>query len=112
MKPEILSAYRLVWLLVMFDLPVMTKPERKAAQTFRLDLLDMGFSRSQFSVYMRFCTSYKNAATYTQRVQRALPGGGNVTLMSFTDKQYERTLNFNGQKRLPKKSAPDQFDLF
>jgi len=32
-----------MWVIVMFDLPVVEKPERKAAIEFRNALLDMGF---------------------------------------------------------------------
>jgi CRISPR-associated protein Cas2 len=46
-----------MWMVVMFDLPVVEKAERKAATAFRNTLLDQGFEMSQFSVYMRFCTS-------------------------------------------------------
>lgn len=49
-----LSGYRLMWILVMFDLPTDTKPQRKAAGDFRNFLLDEGFERSQFSIYARF----------------------------------------------------------
>ena len=50
-----LSGYRLMWMVVLFDLPVGTKKERKAATKFRKFLLDQGFEMSQYSVYMRFC---------------------------------------------------------
>ena len=59
-----LSGYRLMWMVVMFDLPVVEKAERKAATEFRNALLDMGFEMSQFSVYMRFCTSPAQVDTY------------------------------------------------
>ena len=38
-----LSGYRLMWVVVMFDLPVVAKAERKAATEFRNGLLDAGF---------------------------------------------------------------------
>jgi CRISPR-associated protein Cas2 len=38
--PALLSGYRLMWVMVLFDLPVMTKAERKAATKFRHFLLD------------------------------------------------------------------------
>ena len=38
-----LSGYRLMWVVVMFDLPVVEKAERKAATEFRNGLLDAGF---------------------------------------------------------------------
>jgi CRISPR-associated protein Cas2 len=107
-----LSGYRLMWMVVMFDLPVLEKSERKAATDFRNTLLDMGFAMSQFSVYMRFCTSPAQVDTYCKQVERALPVGGRVSIMQFTDKQYERIISFYGQARQPAKKAPDQFDLF
>lgn len=107
-----LTGYRLMWMLVMFDLPVVTKPERKAAAGFRLALLDLGFEMSQLSVYMRFCVSPAQVETYCKLVEGALPEGGKVTILQFTDKQYERIINFQGQARQAPKKTPDQFDLF
>lgn len=107
-----LSGYRLMWMVVMFDLPVVERAERKAASEFRNTLLDMGFEMSQFSVYMRFCTSPAQVETYCRRVEGALPQGGKVNILQFTDKQYERILSFHGKARQAGKKVPDQFDLF
>lgn len=107
-----LSGYRLMWMLVMFDLPVVEKEERKAATDFRNHLLDMGFEMSQFSVYLRFCTSPAQVETYCKQVENALPSGGKVNILQFTDKQYERIISFQGKAKLPRKKIPDQFDLF
>lgn len=107
-----LSGYRLMWMTVMFDLPVVEKAERKAATEFRNSLLDMGFEMSQFSVYMRFCTSTSQVDTYCKRVESALPQGGKVNILQFTDKQYERIVSFHGKAKLPANKTPDQFDLF
>lgn len=67
---------------------------------------------SQFSVYMRFCSSPKQVDTYCKRVQEALPVGGNVNIIQFTDKQYEKIISFQGRSKQPDKKTPDQFDLF
>lgn len=101
-----------MWIIVMFDLPVIQKVERKAATAFRNSLLDMGFAMSQFSVYMRFCTSQKQIETYGKRVENSLPTGGNVNILQFTDKQYERIISFHGKVKQPANITPDQFDLF
>jgi CRISPR-associated protein Cas2 len=107
-----LSGYRLMWMIVMFDLPVVEKVERKAATEFRNTLLDMGFEMSQFSVYMRFCTGPAHVDTYCKRVESALPKGGKVNILQFTDKQYERIVSFHGKAKQPANKTPDQFDLF
>jgi len=101
-----------MWMVVMFDLPVVEKAERKAATDFRNGLLDMGFEMSQFSVYMRFCTSAAQVDTYCKRVESGLPRGGKVNILQFTDKQYERIVSFHGKAKQPANKTPDQFDLF
>ena len=107
-----LSGYRLMWMIVMFDLPVVEKEERKAATAFRNALLDLGFEMSQFSVYMRFCTSSMQIDTYCKRVEDSLPEGGKVNILQFTDRQYERIVSFHGMAKQPANKTPDQFDLF
>lgn len=101
-----------MWIMVMFDLPVVLKAERKAATEFRNALLDMGFEMAQFSVYMRFCSSQTQVDTYSRKVSGILPAGGKVSILQLTDKQYERILTFHGQAVQATKGAPDQFALF
>ena len=58
-----------MWLVVLFDLPVGTKKERKAATKFRQHLLDLGFEMSQFSVYFRFCAGKEQADAYERKIE-------------------------------------------
>ncbi|MEZ5658669.1 MAG: CRISPR-associated endonuclease Cas2 [Burkholderiaceae bacterium] len=101
-----------MWIAVMFDLPVSLKAERKAATDFRMTLLDLGFEMAQYSVYMRFCGSMTRFETLVGQVQRALPPGGKVNILQFTDKQYERILCFDSGRRQPQMRSPDQYQLF
>jgi len=96
----------------MFDLPVTTKTQRKAAVNFRNALLNLGFEMSQFSVYMRFCSSYYQADSYCRQVGDAVPEGGKVNILQFTDKQYERILSYHGKTIKPAPKKLDQFLLF
>jgi CRISPR-associated protein Cas2 len=99
-------------MIVMFDLPVMTRDERRAATGFRKSLLDLGFEMCQFSVYARFCMNDKQSDTLVKYVERELPEGGNVNILFFTDKQYERIISFRGRAKEDPKKAPDQYVLF
>ena len=90
-----------MWMMVLFDLPVLTDKERRDANNFRKSLLDQGFDRCQLSVYLRFCAGKEQAQVYTKRVQEALPESGNVQIIYFTDKQYENIVSFHGPKRRP-----------
>lgn len=109
---SVLSGYRLMWIMVMFDLPVGTAEERKSATNFRHSLLDLGFEMTQFSVYMRFCSGASQGETLAGRVEDALPNGGKVNILFFTDKQYERILTFHGTQKASGKPAPSQYALF
>lgn len=96
----------------MFDLPVATPFQRKAATDFRGALLDDGFEMVQFSVYARFCSGREQAETHVNRIERALPEGGKVDLLFFTDKQYEKMLTYTSGKRQSGRKNPDQLAMF
>lgn len=101
-----------MWLLVMFDLPVITKAERKAASAFRNDLLDLGFERCQFSIYLKFAESYSQVESISRQVGGLLPEGGKVYMLQFTDKQYESILRYENSKLQLSKKRPGQIELF
>lgn len=107
-----LSAYRCMWLMAMFDLPVDTKPRRKAYTQFRKALLKDGFLMLQFSVYARFLPSEEAAETHRRIVRSAIPDLGEVRLMCVTDRQYERMEVFFGKKPRPAEEPPPQIMLF
>ena len=107
-----LSGYRLMWMMVIFDLPVLTKKERRDATRFRKFLLDQGFDMCQLSVYLRFCAGKEQTEVHTRRVESALPEAGNVQILNFTDKQYENIVSFDGPIRRPANKNPEQLTLF
>ena len=107
-----LTGYRLMWMMVIFDLPVGTKAQRRAATKFRTFLLDEGFSMSQFSVYVRFCGGKDQAEAYTRRIERGLPKTGLVQILFFTDKQYEGIMSFDGRLRAQANENPQQYTMF
>ena len=107
-----LSGYRMMWLYVMFDLPVGTPAERKTATKFRKFLLDDGFEMAQFSIYLRFADSKEAAETYIGRIRDSLPKKGKVHIVTVTDKQYGNARIFTGRKGEPRPQNPAQLSLF
>ncbi|MGQ9367168.1 CRISPR-associated endonuclease Cas2 [Azospirillum sp. A39] len=101
-----------MWMIVLFDLPVLTRKERKAANGFRHFLLDQGFEMSQFSVYMRHCVGKEQVEAMIRRVGKAVPPTGRVHVLTLTDKQYETTVCFDGRARQPQRKNPEQYVLF
>jgi CRISPR-associated protein Cas2 len=104
--------YRAMWIQVMFDLPVDTKKARRNYAVFRKKLLEDGFWRMQYSVYIRPCPSEENAKVHFQRVKSFLPPDGEVRILQFTDKQFARMQVFHGKIRKPTEEIPDQLTLF
>ena len=107
-----ISAYKYVWLYVMFDLPVETKRQRKNATLFRKNLLKDGFVMQQFSVYIRPCASYEAANVHIKRVGEIVPEEGFVSIVKVTDKQFGDAVNFVGKKSKPSPPAPVQLEFF
>lgn len=107
-----LNGYSIMWLYVMFDLPVETKCQRKIAARFRKDLLRDGFSMHQFSVYVRHCASNEVATVHINRVKSMVPDEGLVSVLKVTDKQFGNTIRLVGRKRQPPAPTPMQLELF
>ena len=107
-----LSAYRIMWLFVFFDLPTFTKKDRKEYSKFRDALIKDGFTLFQFSFYVRHCPSQENMEVHTKRVVKALPPRGKIGIMKVTDKQYGDIRLFYGANCTPMPVAGQQLELF
>ena len=107
-----ISQYRVMWVLVLFDLPTETKRDRKIATKFRKGLVEDGFSMFQFSIYIRHCPSYENANVHIARVKRMLPEKGKVGIMCITDKQFGSMELFTGAKASDIPPVAQQLELF
>lgn len=107
-----LNQYRILWILVFFDLPTETKKDRKAASKFRKDLLQDGFAMFQFSIYLRHCNSRENADVHIKRIKRWLPSKGHVGILCITDKQFGDIELFIGKDEAQKPQVSQQLELF
>ena len=107
-----LNQYRILWILVFFDLPTETKKDRKAAIKFRKDLLQDGFAMFQFSIYLRHCNSRENADVHIKRIKRWLPSKGHVGILCITDKQFGDIELFIGKDEAQKPQVSQQLELF
>ncbi len=109
---ERFSEYRIMWILVFFDLPTETKKDKKAYANFRKNLQKDGFTMFQFSIYVRHCASMENAQVHIKRVKAILPEYGQVGIMCITDKQFGNIELFYGKKSANLNTPGQQLELF
>ena len=107
-----LNGYHIMWLFVMFDLPTVTKKERKESARFRKELEKDGFTMYQFSVYIRYCASLESAHVHIKRVKSLIPIKGMVSILTITDKQYSNIINVWGEIERKIQPVPLQLEFF
>lgn len=112
MKMSRFSEYRIMWVLVFFDLPTETRRDRKAATDFRKKIMQDGFTMFQFSIYIRHCASMENAEVHVRRVKSYLPEYGKVGILTITDKQFGAIKLFYGQKPMVANTPGQQLEMF
>lgn len=107
-----ISEIKSMWLMVMFDLPTVTKEEKREYSRFRKYLLKEGFCQLQFSVYAKFCASRENASKYYRYLETAVPPDGHVRLLMVTDKQFGEMVSLYGKTVRDVEKKPEQLLLF
>ena len=107
-----LNEYRILWILVFFDLPTETKKDRKIYSEFRKKLLKDGFTMFQFSIYLRHCSSRENADVHVKRTKNNLPEKGHIGILTITDKQFGMMELFYGKEEKTLQMAPQQLEMF
>jgi CRISPR-associated protein Cas2 len=107
-----IPGYRLMWLIVVFDLPVETKANKRDYRRFVDFLEDHGYSRIQYSIYVCPTTTHDHTEVHAQRIADNLPPEGDVRVFRLTDKQWARTdCYYNGRSGIAE-PPPEQFLFF
>lgn len=84
--------------LVFFDLPVVSKKDRKAYAEFRRFLINDGYAMLQFSVYSRITQNHDDAQKHIKRLCGNLPPKGSVRVMQVTEKQFNSMIILVGDE--------------
>lgn len=109
---QVLNGYRLMWVMVMFDLPVVEEKDRRIANRFRHFLEKQGFGMCQFSVYAKYCGPREKLDSLVSLLDENIPEKGKVNILTFTDKQFGRIVILENRKRKPSKENPEQLLIF
>ncbi len=76
--------------IVIFDLPVKTKNDRREYAKFRKYLIKSGFVMMQESVYTKIAVNQNSAEAICQNVRKNKPSGGLVQMLTVTEKQFSK----------------------
>ena len=83
-------------MFVIFDLPTLTKEQKKTYSTFRDNILKDGFIMVQYSVYSRFCRNDTEYLKLLRRIKTYAPRDiGEVRVLRVTERQYNNMIIFS-----------------
>ena len=76
-------------IMVSFDIPAETKPERRDYRVFHKYLKQSGFLMLQQSLYVKMITASSNKSEY-HRLRKYAPVKGNVLVWSFSLNAFQK----------------------
>ena len=104
---------RFMRLIVFFDLPMVTKAEKRAYVQFRRFLLNDGYDMIQWSVYARLLNGNDDHEKHLKRLIDSLPPAGSIRCMTVTEKQFAGIRLLVGMPLFQEKKVPaNQMLLF
>lgn len=91
--------YRIMRLVIMFDLPTDTAEDRRNYRKFRKRLINEGFLMIQYSVYCRVCITKQSATFLENKIAGIAPDKGLIQSFMMTEKQYSDMHYITGKKK-------------
>ena len=82
-------------LIVLFDLPSVTKGERADAARFRKELLKLGYTALQKSVYIKLLRGTENKRIEIENVRNAAPDG-NIYFLPLSLNVFKKMKSIKG----------------
>ncbi|MHB1143510.1 MAG: CRISPR-associated endonuclease Cas2 [Thiobacillus sp.] len=99
---------RYMRLIVFFDLPTVTKAEKRAYTVFRRFLLQDGYDMIQWSVYGRMVNGFDDAEKHLKRLSASLPKEGSIRCLQVSEKQFASMKLLVGQRSFQEKTVNAQ----
>ncbi len=110
-----MSAFKIMWLVVMFDLPAQTKKERKRYRWLFRHLDAQSYVRLQYSVYAKVFSSLESANHGKKRLKNFVQTNikkGNIRMIMLTDAQFGKMELLIGEQSTQETVAqPSLFDF-
>lgn len=80
--------FRIMRLIVMFDLPTETSSDRRNYRKFRKFLIENGYSMMQYSIYSKIILNHSVLNFQKENLKRHAPPDGYIDLLLVTEKQF------------------------
>lgn len=96
--------YDFMRLLLLFDLPVITKNDRRNYSKFRKYLIANGYQMLQFSVYCKIFANREAVINHVNVLQKSMPPKGQIRVMMITEKQFNKMEVILGGKTTQEKT--------
>lgn len=93
-----ISDYRKMRALLIYDLPSVEKEDIKEYNRFHKEIQKVGFYMLQFSVYVKVLTNESEYEKITKKVNAIIPKKGSIILIRLTEKQYNEMKYLHGEK--------------
>lgn len=97
------SNYRVMRLILFYDLPTTTKKDVKEATEFRKKIINKGFLSMQESVYIKQCINHDSVNRTLIYIDKILPNNGDIRIIAVTEKQYMDMKILKGEKSMDEK---------
>ena len=81
-------SYRFMRMILFFDLPSVSKKEKREYQKFVKSLKNKGFIMMQESVYTKLALNPSVANSTLLDLKKKLPPNGQVSMLTITEKQF------------------------
>lgn len=108
-----MSDYRIMRILLFFDLPMEDKVDIKRYTRFRKILIKSGYQMLQYSVYCKVCPNRDTVNWHMDYLNKHLPSDGSVIVLMITEKQYQSMQHLVGSKKaLDKKITTEKLLIF
>ena len=110
-----MSGFRVMWVMIMFDLPTKTKKNKKSYHWFHNELEKEGYMMIQYSIYAKVFASVESALSGKKRIKDFIAKNiksGNIRIIIFTDKQFGSMDIIIGEQPKEEKDGYKQLLLF
>lgn len=97
MKITSKSNFNLMRVILLYDLPSTTKEDSHYYSLFRKNILKLGYTQIQESIYVKVIQSKTLSNQHIEKLRKIVPPKGSIRAFVLTEKQYESAYILSGR---------------